>query len=415
MIEMMNIKKRIRASLLVCLCAASVTAGCHKEEMEEEKEKTELTVWHYWDVEDSVNYLEDVAADYNQSQDTVEVVLKYIPDEDFKKQLALCMAEDNMPDIAMVDSSDFLFFNSMREFADLTDRISDLGLYSQDALASCRVDGRIRGLPVGLNCTALFYNKKMLEEKGAEVPKTWEEFYETASMFSDDSVYGVAISALRSEESLYQFLPLFWSMGGDVRQIDSSGSMKAFEYIRSLVKSKAMSPESISLTMGDVMHQFVKGNIAMAFAAPADVSRIRCENKNLDFDVTYIPSDSQGNRVSVLGGEVMGVTKGESEDEAVDFLKYLSGKETMVSYMDKLGYLAPREDIMNQQFKSDPVRRKFLDIYKTAKPRELSEDWPRISIVISTAMGDAVTSERPIEDILYEAALKIDEIVGEEE
>ena len=413
MVEMMNIRKRIIATLAVCLCAAAVTAGCHTEEAAEEKEKTELTIWHYWDVEDSVNYLEDVAADYNRSQDSVEVVLRYIPDEDFKKQLALSMAEDNMPDIAMVDSSDFLFFNSMREFVDLTDRISDLESYSQNALAPCSVDGRIRGLPMGLNCTALFYNKKMLEQKGADVPKTWEEFYETASKFSDDSAYGVAISALRSEESLYQFLPLFWSMGGDVRQINSSESIKAFEYIRSLVKSNAMSPESINLTMGDVMHQFVKGNIAMAFAAPADVSRIRCENKNLDFDVTYLPADSQGNSVSVLGGEVMGVTKGKCEDEAVDFLKYISSKETMVSYMDKLGFLAPREDIMNQQFQSDPVRRKFLDIYKTAKPRELSEDWPRISIVISTAMGEVVTSERPVEDILNEAKFKIDEIVRE--
>lgn len=391
-----------------------MAAGCQKNEVAKEKNKTEITLWHYWDMKSSVNCLKDAVDAYNESQDDTSVVLKYITDEDFKKQLALSMAEGTMPDIAMVDSADFLFFNSMREFVDITDQIDNLQSYSENALACCKVDGRIRGLPVGLNCTALFYNKNMLEEKGCQVPNTWEEFYDTASKFSDDSSYGIAISALRSEESLYQFLPLFWSMGGDVRHLDSPESAKAFYYIRELVQSGAMSQESANLTMGDVIHQFAKENVAMAFAAPADVSRIRSENKIIEFDVTYLPADNEGNRISVTGGEVLGVTKGEHEQESIDFLRYLSEQTSDASFMDKLGFLAPREEIINQQFKGDSVRSKFADIYETARPRELSENWPRISVVVSAAMGETVTTTRSIEEILNEASVQISEIVEEE-
>nr|WP_296032401.1 extracellular solute-binding protein [uncultured Dorea sp.] len=67
---------------------------------------------------------------FNKSQDEVEVKISYIPDEDIKKQLALAMSEGTMPDIALVDSSDFQFLHQMKPFADLTDEISELKEYS---------------------------------------------------------------------------------------------------------------------------------------------------------------------------------------------------------------------------------------------------------------------------------------------
>lgn len=40
------------------------------------------------------------------------------------------MSEGTMPDIALVDSSDFQFLHQMKPFADLTDEISELKEYS---------------------------------------------------------------------------------------------------------------------------------------------------------------------------------------------------------------------------------------------------------------------------------------------
>ena len=73
-----------------------------------------------------------------------------------------------MPDIALVDSSDFQFLHQMKPFADLTDEIPELQEYSEKALAPCSADGRIYGQPFGVNCTAMFYNKKILEKAGCK-------------------------------------------------------------------------------------------------------------------------------------------------------------------------------------------------------------------------------------------------------
>ena len=73
-----------------------------------------------------------------------------------------------------------------------------------------------------MNCPALIYNKQMLAEAGCGVPGTWEEFYDTAVRTTGESHYGFDMAGIRSEESLYAFLPILWSMGGDVKNINLS-------------------------------------------------------------------------------------------------------------------------------------------------------------------------------------------------
>lgn len=79
-----------------------------------------VTLWHYWDIPACQQTLSKLVKTFNASQDRITVEIKYVPDEDFKKQLALSMADGTMPDIAVVDSSDFRFFHNMKHFADLT-------------------------------------------------------------------------------------------------------------------------------------------------------------------------------------------------------------------------------------------------------------------------------------------------------
>lgn len=225
--------KRTGKYISVCLCAVMIASmfmcgGCQKQEKTKITKKKQIELWHYWDIPGNQQHLEELVDQFNQSQDKIEVKVSYIPDEDFKKQLALSMSEEKMPDIALVDSSDFQFLHQMKPFADLTDEIPELQEYSEKALAPCSADGRIYGQPFGVNCTAMFYNKKILEKAGCKVPGNWEEFEEIAAKVSDKTIKGFAITALQTEESMYEFLPILWSMGGDIHRINTASGQQAF-------------------------------------------------------------------------------------------------------------------------------------------------------------------------------------------
>lgn len=90
--------------MTVSLCSC---AGCRKKEETKAKEKETIELWHYWDIPDNQRHLEELVEQFNKMQEDIKIEVSYIPDEDFKKQLALAMSEEKMPDIAVVDSSDF--------------------------------------------------------------------------------------------------------------------------------------------------------------------------------------------------------------------------------------------------------------------------------------------------------------------
>ena len=86
--------KKTRKYISVCLCVVMFASmclcvGCQKKAETIEKKKKQIELWHYWDIPGNQQHLEKLVDQFNQSQDEIEVKVSYIPDEDFKKQLAL--------------------------------------------------------------------------------------------------------------------------------------------------------------------------------------------------------------------------------------------------------------------------------------------------------------------------------------
>lgn len=404
--------KRISSAILtlvlsIILIAGSI-AGCSKKEKVQTEPKTQIVLWYYWDLPYQKQTLSDLVEAFNQSQDKIEVSAKYIPDAEFRKEFSLGIVDGEAPDIALLDSADFQYFNALQPFVPLDGEIRELDAYMPAALEPCTIEGRIMGLPCGLNCTALFYNKNMLEAAGIPVPATWDDLYQAARLMSKDGTYGYGQSALQSEESLYAFLPMLWSLGGDVDDINSENSRKAFGLLKSLAQCQAMNRQSISLTGSDLAGQFAEGNVAMMINGMGMVDFIREQNPELNFGVGDIPSQGEG--ASVTGGEIFGVTDGENKTEAITFLLFVCEKDRMESYIDNLDMLAPREDILRIQYQDDAVMRQFTEIFAYARNREFTKEWPEVSAVISKAIEEIIIGERDMDEVLQEAEIAIQTI-----
>lgn len=404
---MRSILKPIITGLLAAACMLAFT-NCQREEAKKQPQREQLVLWHYWDIPKNQRHLEELVEGFNASQEEAEIKVRYIPDEDFKKQLALAMAEGSMPDIALVDSSDFQFLHHMQPFAELTGQIPELENYLPQALSACTVDGKIYGQPFGVNCTGMFYNKELLEKAGCQVPTDWEEFRETAQKISSEGVSGFAITALPTEESMYEFLPLLWSMGGDVHSINSEASAGAFSFLDDMEQEGSLSKQSISLTMGDLTNQFIQGKIAMMFNSSMAIDSIEEEAPGMEFGVAPIPCGETS--VTVAGGEILAVADNTHKEAAAAFLKYLSEPKRMQSYIDAFGFLAPRQDIMEQQFPEEPLKQAFIGMYQDARLRETSTVWPRISLTLADTLGQVLLEDGGTQEILEKTAGKLTEI-----
>lgn len=409
-------RKRLLAMFLTAALATGFVTGCGSSESTEESSSSEtttsneVTIWYYWETEGHQEALDQVINNYNESQDTYTVSAKYVPFADFKKQLSIGASADELPDIAILDSPDHASYASMDIFADLTDKF-DVGNYYEGAVDSCTIDGVLYGVPFGVNCLALYYNEDMLSAAGCEAPTTWDELKQTAATLTSGNVTGLAFSSLANEEGTFNFMPWVWSAGADAYDIDSDGGIKALTLAKELVESGAMSKECINWTQGDVMNQFISGNVAMMINGPWQIPTMEQEAPDLNWNVTLIPKDTE--YASCLGGENYAVIKGGNEEGALDFLEYSTEKEQVEFLMDAFGYISADKTIAETQFEGDAVMNVFTEQLNYAKARGPLAEWPEVSNAISLAFNQVMTGEADPADAAAAAQTTINGIVGE--
>ncbi len=411
-------KKRMLALLVTLVMAVGLLVGCGapKEEQDvgggdtpdESGGAEAVTIWYYWETEGHQVALDKVIKDYNASQDKYEVTAKYVPFADFKKQLSIGASADELPDVAILDSPDHAAYVEMGIFEDLTGKF-DVSNYYEGTVNSCTVDGKLYGVPFGANCLALYYNEDMLKAAECEVPSTWDELKTVAKALTKDNVTGLALCSVQNEEGTFNFTPWLWSTGATSYDIDNENGIRALTFIQDLVNEGVMSKECINWTQGDVMNQFISGNVAMMENGPWQIPTMQAEAPELNWKVTLLPKDSE--YASVLGGENYAVIKGGNVEGALDFLTY-STSEAQVKYlMDKFGYISADKTIAEGQFEADSPYQPFVEELNYAMPRGPLADWPSVSDAISLAFNKVITGNATPEEAAAEAQATIDGII----
>lgn len=388
--------------------SAVMTAGCLSAAAAADEGAQDVTIWYYWETEGHQVALDKVITDYNASQSDYEVTAKYVPFADFKKQLSIGASASELPDMVIIDSPDHASYASMGIFADLTGKF-DVSNYYEGTVNSCTIDDVLYGVPFGVNCLSLYYNTDMLEAAGCEVPTTWDELMETAEKLTTDSVTGLAFCSVQNEEGTFNFTPWLWSTGASSYEMDSEGGIKALTYVKELVDSGVMSKECINWTQGDVMNQFISGNVAMMVNGPWQIPTMQSEAPDLNWGVTLIPKDSE--YASTLGGENYAVIAGGNEEGALAFLSYATEEEQVKFLMDSFGYISADKGIAETQFEEGSPYLPFVEQLEYAQPRGPLADWPSVSDAISLAFNQVMTGSAEPADAAAEAQATIDGIV----
>ncbi|MEV6641898.1 sugar ABC transporter substrate-binding protein [Amycolatopsis sp. NPDC051371] len=266
---------------------------------------------------------------------------------------------------------------------------------------------KLYGVAPGVNGLALIYNKDLLTAAGVAPPKTWDELKAAATKLTKDGKYGLAFSAIPSEEGTWQFLPFFWSNGAELSQLDSAQSVKALQFVTDLVNSGSASKSVVTWNQNDVADQFVAGNAAMMVNGSWNLARLD-EQKSLHYGVVPIPVPQVGAKpVVALGGEVgtVPVTSGPTQQAAGKVLSCILSEPTMLEWSKAHAYIPSKTAAATKFGAQQPAMQAFVDEVGSARSRtaELGEKYPKVSQALADAIQAALTGKQPADQALKAA------------
>jgi len=312
-----------------------------------------------------------------------------------------------LPDVLMLDNPDVQQIAASGALAPL----DDYGLTADGLVPAVKAantyKGKLYGLQPVTNSIALYYNKKLLAAAGVTPPKTWDELKAAAKKLTQGKTYGFAMSNINTYEGTWQFLPFFWSNGGDEKNIATSGAAQALQFDLDLQNDGSMSKSSINWAQADVNSQFIAGKAAMMINGPWQLPLLNAA-KGLDFSSVPIPTRTGEPTVAPLGGEAFTIpqTKDAAKMKlAAKFVGCLNAEKMQSTVAGITGNVPTNITAADAWATTHPQVASFVTTVKTARARtgELGPDWPKAATKIYTAVQLALTGKASPQAALQQA------------
>ncbi|MDQ1047535.1 sugar ABC transporter substrate-binding protein [Streptomyces sp. V4I2] len=371
-----------------------------------------LTWWDYFTLDNFQPAFARLVKDIESNVPDVRIERRTFPFADLDRQITLGAVSGDLPDIAIVDNVAMNSLGGSGLLADLTGRVEEWGqsgTYYEGPWAGCQVDGKTLGIPNNSNCLALYCNTRMLDSAGVKPPTTWDELADAAQKLTRGDRYGLAMSAIRTEEGVFQFLPFLWQAGGDLDTFATDGAT-ALSFLDDLVAKGSLSEQCVGWTQQDVNTRFVNQRAAMQINGPWQLPSLK--QADLEWEVVALPRDRTS--ATCLGGENWVVMESSKhQDKAWEVLEYTQRPSVLVPYLVALGNLPARKDLADTgTWASDPALRLFLSQLSVARPRQYGPHYADASQAVAVAEQAVLTDSAAPTAAAKSAAVKIDKALG---
>ncbi|WP_410770394.1 extracellular solute-binding protein [Fontibacillus sp. BL9] len=400
--------------VLLSACAPKTESGSgNSGNSGKDGDKVVIQWWDSMTSEATQGALKEIIADYEAAHPNVKIERTYISFADIKNKLLLGSVGNQMPDIVWLDNPDHQAFAAAGILADLTEPIKEWGQadkYYEGPWSSTMYEGKNYGVPIGSNNLALYYNKDMFEAKGLTPPTNWEELKEAAKQLTTNDVYGFSMTAVKTEEGTFQFLPLMYQSGSDITNFNSEGTIEAATLLQDMVKNGYMSKEVINQKQSDTVVQFSTGKVAMMINGTWQIPLLKKEGK-VNWGVVQLPENKQGG--TILGGENWAITNAsKNKDIAFDIIKFANEPERLKAFDQAAGRLPSRSDLLQDPFWQDDKDLKvFADAMEVAKARAYGPEYPKMSEAIQIMIQQVITGSKTPEQAVKEAGDKIEPLL----
>jgi len=334
------------AMLLALVPALSLTAAGTKES----SAVTTIT-WGYWGSPSEVTENKGVAAEFEKAHPNIKIEHMTAPWGDYFTKIQTQFAAKSAPDVMFLTYiSTYAPMGVLTEMTPLFTKYGfDKSKYSQGALDSFTVNGKLWGIPRDNDTKVVFVNTALFAEAGLTVPtKAWstDEFVAAAKKLTKTKADGTPQYGVMFDPGNW-FLFVFMNEGAMFDNDDTptkvafnDAALQGLQWAGDLINTHKAAPAFDQLNNGTVRQQmFLNGQVGMLIDNHAQVP-VFLAAKGLKWDVAPIPTFPGKKHHNVAGGAGYTISAyTEKQDAAWTFWKFLN-TEGIKLYM-KAGTMVP--------------------------------------------------------------------------
>jgi len=374
--------------------------------------------------------IDDIILKYEQENQNVKIELQLFPYEDLWDKLVLSLATDTAPDIFLMNDEQIAYLAEANNLApmpvDMEDRFWKSGVF-ESLKPGISFDDRVVMMPYSLETDIIFYNKDMFISAGLDPnkpPETWQDLVDYGKKLTKKDESGKFIQTgygLRFAGNppgiVQKFLPILWSMGGDIMGIGEDGKYKslltteatvnAFQFYLDFIYNYQIS----SLDFPSPDEQFAQKLTAMYPREPWVIAELQNTGSDIDYGLADIPTWN-GNRSTIMYLLGHGVLNNPNSNEAWKFMEYALNPENELALNKSISGLAFREPTYEDAFYSDPNILKFKDSIKYARVQWQQKNVPEILDIVAKAIEKILYKQMNVKDALTEAENQINSILS---
>ena len=171
---------------------------------------------HIADVENQAPQVWGVVQAYMKEHPNVEIEIQGTDINEHINKTKMAAQSDSLPDLFYIKTGVAREMIEAGQIADITDDIMADQSFAEGFLDGMtdvlEVDGRIYGLPCEVQANGIWYNKKLFEQCGLEIPETYEELLNVCKVFRENGIIPMARGA-KDTYSVWALTNMFCRFG----------------------------------------------------------------------------------------------------------------------------------------------------------------------------------------------------------
>ncbi len=367
---------------------------------------------------------------FNSSQNKVHVETVILPQDanavhdDFVNKLASGDTSVDVMALDVVYVAEFAAAGWLEPLDSYFDK-STQDQYLSGTIAGATYDGKLVAFPWFTNASAMFYRKDVIDQLGAEVPKTYDGWMQLAEKAKgvNGIEYTADFQAAQSEALVCNWVEYLWNNGGDVLDaggkpiVNSENNVEATNIMKTLVDKYA--PNGVTTyTETESEQVFLDGKALFirdwsGFWNTANKEGSKVAGKVEATTLPIGPKGTEGH--SCLGGLDLVINKNidaEHKAAAAEFLKYMSSHDTqkqmtlIAAQPPVLKAIYQDEDIL----KTIPFYKDFYNVIQGGKSRPMSPKYAKTSDAIQRNIHQALTGELDVKQALDKLQSELEEL-----